>query len=223
MVFDLDGLLVDSEPLWRVAQVEVFGRYGVPLTDALCRTTKGRFVGEVAQHWHRRFGWSGPPPSAVAAEVVDRVADLLAERVALRPGAAAVLDWCEERGLVLAVASSSSHRLIEAALGRHGLRHRFTAVTSAEDVAAGKPDPAVYVAAARALCIPVGRCLALEDAELGAKAAVAAGMACVLVPDEGDEPAAAPVDARLSSLAELPAAWSAVESAFLARTSGGGR
>lgn len=217
VVFDLDGLLVDSEPLWRLAEIEVFGRYGVPLTDELCRTTKGRVVGEVAGHWHRVFGWTGPPPAAVADEVVDRVAELLAERVELRPGAAALLDWCEARGLALAVASSSAHRLIEAALARHDLRPRFAAVSSAEDVGAGKPDPAVYLAAARALGVAPDRCLALEDADLGARSALAAGMACILVPEDGDEMSDVPVDGRLDSLAEVPAAWTTVESAFLAR------
>jgi HAD superfamily hydrolase (TIGR01509 family) len=217
VVFDLDGLLVDSEPLWRLAEIEVFGGHGVPLTDELCRTTKGRFVGEVAEHWYRRFGWTGPSPAAVADEVVDRVAELLAERVALRPGAAGLLEWCEGRGLAMAVASSSGHRLIGAALARHGLQERFATVSSAEDVGAGKPDPAVYLAAAGALGVPPDRCLALEDAELGARAALAAGMACILVPEEGDEDTGVPVDARLASLAEVPAAWSAVASAFLAR------
>lgn len=246
-IFDLDGLLVDSEPLWRLAEIEIFGRYGVPLTDDLCRTTKGRVILEVAQHWHRHFGWSGPPPAAVADEVVDRVAFLLADRVSLKPGARRALAWCRARGLRLAVASSSGHRLIEAAVARHHLRRLFDAVCSADDVAAGKPDPAVLLAAARALAVAPARCVVLEDSVLGARAAAAAGMACVLVPEAGDpvrgagtddgDPAGAvvvvpagggaasggppvTVDAVLASLQQLPAAWPLVTARARRRAGG---
>lgn len=216
VVFDLDGLLVDSEPVWRAAEIEIFGRYGVPLTEAQCRSAKGRPVHDVAWLWHRQHPWEGPSPEAVADEVIDRMAQLLADQVPLMPGARAALAWCREQGLRLAVASSSGHRLIEAALGRHGLRPWFEVVCSAQDVPAGKPAPDVYLAAAGALGVLPGRCVAVEDATLGAEAAVTAGMACVMVPEPGGPPPQVPrgVDAVLGSLEELPAAWPVVAAAF---------
>ncbi len=226
-VFDLDGLLVDSEPLWHRAEIEIFGRYGVQLTTDLCRTTKGRFVGEVAQHWFDRFGWAGPSPGDVADEIVDRMADLLRSEVALKPGALEALRTCAGRGLRLALASSSSHRLIDAALRRHGLEGRFEAVCSAEDVGAGKPDPAVFLAAASALAVAPERCVVLEDSQAGVAAALAAGMACVQVPEEragGEEERiggagrrAGAADAVLPSLDRLGAVLERVERAFLQR------
>ncbi|MDA8279240.1 MAG: HAD-IA family hydrolase [Actinomycetota bacterium] len=221
-VFDLDGLLVDSEPLWHQAEIEIFGRYGVRLTVELCRTTKGRFVGEVAQHWFDHFGWVGPSPADVAKEIVDRMAALLRAQVVLKPGAIEALDACARRGLRVALASSSSRRLIEAALGRHGLTGRFEAICSAEDVGAGKPDPAVFLVAALALEVPAERCVVLEDSGAGVEAARAAGMACVLVPEERVEPAgtsgpADRADVVLGSLVELDGALSRAEEAFLRR------
>ena len=221
-VFDLDGLLVDSEPLWHRAEIEVFGRYGMPLTVELCRTTKGWFVADVARHWLDQFalsGRSGPDPAVVADEVVDRMEDLLGAEVDLKPGALAVLDACADRGLRLALASSSSHRLIDAALGRHGLARRFEAICSAEDVGAGKPDPAVFLAAARAMQEPPERCVVLEDSAVGVQAALAAGMACVQVPEHrgaggGDSSDA---DAVLSSLTAFDGSIDDVARAFLAR------
>lgn len=224
MVFDLDGLLVDSEPVWRAAEIDVFGRYGVPLTDDLCRTTKGRVVQEVARLWHERFPWEGPTPEAVADEVVDRMAVLLAEQVGLMPGAIDALRWCRCQGLRLAVASSSPHRLIRAALDRHGLRGWFAVVCSAEDVAVGKPAPDVYLAASRRLGVAPERCVALEDAPTGALAALAAGMACIVVPDRDGDPLPMPVgvDLVLESLAELPDAWPALAVSFRRRVGADG-
>ena len=221
-VFDLDGLLVDSEPLWHQAEMEIFGRYGVPLTVELCRTTKGRFVGEVAQHWFDRFGWVGPSPADVAEEIVDRMDALLGAQVVLKPGAIDALGACARRGLRMALASSSSHRLIEAALGRHGLTDRFETICSAEDVGAGKPDPAVFLAAALALEVPAERCVVLEDSGAGVEAARAAGMACVLVPEERVELVetlgpADRADVVLRSLVELDDAFDRAEEAFLRR------
>lgn len=229
VIFDLDGLLVDSEPLWHRAEIEVFGRYGVELTVDMCRSTKGRFVGEVTQHWYDQIGWLGPSPAVVAGEIVDKMEQLLATEVAMKPGVPDIMQWCRRRGLATAVASSSSRRLIAAALGRHQLQQWFDAICSVDDVGVGKPDPAVFLFAAGALGVVPDRCLVLEDAPVGAAAAVAAGMACVLVPEQravststcgsiegemartivngGGIIEAGGVDGVLASLADLPGAW----------------
>jgi HAD superfamily hydrolase (TIGR01509 family) len=220
VVFDLDGLLVDSEPLWRRAQIAVFGRYGLTLTDAQCRSTKGRAIGEVAAYWHRRAGWSGPPPASVAAEVTDEVVRLLRRDGRLLPGARQAVATCQRAGLGLAVASSSSRQLIEAALGALQIRSAFDAVCSAEDVGAGKPDPAVYLAACRALAVPPDRCVALEDSALGCQAARAAGIVCAAVPEDPvDADVAAAADLVLGSLWELPLSWAELAAIGAARGS----
>lgn len=181
-IFDLDGLLVDSEPLWHRAELEVFAGHGVPISLPMVLSTKGRFVGEVARHWYERFPWAGPGPDAVAAEVVEAVLAQF-DQLALKPGARGALTVCLEAGMALAVASSSPGRLIQAALEVHGLVDAFEVVHSAEAESAGKPDPAVFLTTARLLGAAPAACLVVEDSPAGVEAAAAAAMACVAVPE----------------------------------------
>src|SRR5690606_22562849 len=77
-IFDLDGLLIDSEPLWRAVEVEVFRGVGVPLTEEMCRQTTGLRVDAVVEWWHARHPWRAPAPAAVAARIVDRMVEAIA-------------------------------------------------------------------------------------------------------------------------------------------------
>ena len=158
-IFDMDGLLIDSEILWHEAEIEILGGLGVPLAVEGCRTTKGMFVHEVTEHWYRLYPWTGPTPDEVAVTIVDRVIELILTKGALKPGAEHAIDLCAERGLALAVASSSQYRLIDAALEHFDLRRRFALVHSAEDEPYGKPHPAVFLTTAtrarrRAAAVP---------------------------------------------------------------------
>jgi mannitol-1-/sugar-/sorbitol-6-/2-deoxyglucose-6-phosphatase len=215
-VFDMDGLLVDSEPLWHRAEIAVFGRYGVELSAELCRTTKGMFVGEVARHWYGRRPWEGTTPDEVAAEILDAMAVLLVEEAPLLPGVHHALRFCRARVAQLALASSSPHRLIDIVLDRHGLKGWFDVVHSAEAEPAGKPDPAVFLTTASLLGVDPRRCVVFEDSPAGVAAARAAGMRCVAVPEHHAAPdpgAFTAADAVLDSLGELAeGVWLAVES-----------
>jgi len=182
-IFDMDGLLVDSEPLWREAEIEVFAELGLALTDEQCRQTQGKVVGEVVRMWFDRRPWAGRSVDEVAQEILDRVESLVRSRAVAMPGALAALDACEARGMRLALASSSPYRLIDAVVGRLGLHGRFAVVHSATDEVAGKPDPAVFLTTARLLGVDPGGCVVFEDAPAGVAAAKAAGMACVAVPE----------------------------------------
>jgi len=203
-IFDMDGLLVDSEPLWQVAEVEILGGLGVPIDPHACRQTKGMFVNEVTAYWYERFPWPGPGTDEVAVAVVDRVSDLVVERGVLMAGVHQAIGLCRRHGLALALASSSQYRLIETVLGHFGLAGEFEVVHSAEEERYGKPHPAVYLGAAAKLGVDPTRCLAWEDAGAGVLAAKAARMVCVAVPDaaERSRPAFAIADAVLASLEE---------------------
>jgi beta-phosphoglucomutase-like phosphatase (HAD superfamily) len=157
-IFDMDGLLIDSEILWHEAEIEIFGDLGVPLSRQHCRTTKGMFVGEVTEYWHAQYPWTGPTPAEVAVTIVDRVIALLLTKGELKPGAEHAIALCARRGLPLAVASSSQYRLIDTALDHFGLRHHFTLVHSAQDETWGKPHPAVFLTAAAKLGAAPRRC-----------------------------------------------------------------
>jgi mannitol-1-/sugar-/sorbitol-6-/2-deoxyglucose-6-phosphatase len=207
-IFDMDGLLIDSEVLWHQAEVEILGALGVPLAAEVGRTTKGMFVYEVTEHWFARAPWSGPTPAEVAVTIVDRVIELIVTTGRLKPGAEHAVDLCARRGLSLAVASSSQYRLIDAALEHFGLRGRFGAIQSAEDEEYGKPHPAVFLTAARRMEAPPKRCLVWEDAPAGVVAAKAASMACIAVPEpgEGRHPAFGLADLVVDSLDDVEAA-----------------
>ncbi len=201
----MDGLLIDSEILWHEAEIEILGDLGVPLQVDGCRSTKGMFVNEVTEYWYDRYPWAGPTPAEVAVTIVDRVIALLLAKGELKPGAEHAIAMCRERGLPLAVASSSQYRLIETALEHFDLRRHFALVHSAEEEAYGKPHPAVFITTAQQLGVAPRGCLVWEDAPAGVLAAKAASMACIAVPEhgEGSHPAFGLADLVLDSLLEM--------------------
>jgi sugar-phosphatase len=204
-IFDMDGLLIDSEILWHEAEIEIIGDLGVPLSRDRCRGTKGMFVGEVTAYWWARYPWAGPTPAEVAVTIVDRVIALLLSKGELKPGAEHAIALCAARGLPLAVASSSQYRLIDTALAHFGLRQHFALVHSAEDEEWGKPHPAVFLTAAAKLGAAPRRCLVWEDAPAGVLAAKAASMTCIAVPEPGEahQPAFGLADLVLGSLLDI--------------------
>jgi sugar-phosphatase len=203
-VFDMDGVLIDSEPYWRASEIEVFATLGLKLTEADCAATMGRRIDEVVAHWYTLHPWDGPGLDEVAARVVAGVIRRIRDSGRALPGAERAIALLRSRGLRLALASSSQHVVIAATLERLGLEGAFQAVVSAEDVATGKPAPDVFVAAAAALGTKPVRCLAIEDSPNGVAAARAAGMTCLAVARDHVAPAElAAADAVVSSLEEL--------------------
>ena len=223
-IFDMDGLLVDSEPLWHEAEVEVLGGLGVPIAQGDARETKGVFVREVTRLWYGRHPWEGPSTDEVATRIVDRVIELIAQEGRLQPGVDKAISLCRDHGLALAVASSSEHRLIGFVLERFGLAGQFRFAHSAEEEPYGKPHPAVFLTTAERLGVAPERCLVWEDAPAGVLAAKAARMACIAVPapQERDQPVFGIADAVLSSLEEADEAlWRRLVSARAAEEVGG--
>ncbi len=207
-IFDMDGLLVDSEPLWHVAELEILGDLGVQLDRDGTRQTKGMFVAEVVDHWHEQFPWGGPSRPEVVEQILDRVGELTIERGQVLPGAIETVAAMTERGPV-ALASSTPRRLIEVVLGHIGLADAFVAICSAEDEAWGKPHPAVFLTAAAAVEVAPQRCVVFEDSPAGVLAAKAGRMVCVAVPEASERhvPAMGIADIVLDSLVDLDHAF----------------
>lgn len=205
VIFDLDGLLIDSEPLWQEAERLRFGEVGVHLEAADMVQTKGLRVDQVVAFWFARRPWADPDHEGLADRIVDMVEHLMATRGNALPGVADALDACEKEGLAVAVASSSSHRLIDAALQRLGIADRFSVVCSAETEPYGKPHPGVFLTAAQLLGVEPTRCLVVEDSVLGMVAGVAARMRCIAVPP-GPDPRFALADEVLATLEDFPPA-----------------
>ncbi|MFV0258327.1 MAG: hexitol phosphatase HxpB [Acidimicrobiales bacterium] len=181
VIFDMDGLLTESESRWRQAEQEACNRLGLPMGEADFIATMGMRMREVARHWFSAHPWTGPDPDTVAEQVVDRVIELCADAVPL-PGVLSTIDWFATAGHPLALCSSSDHRLIDAVLEALGLTDRFVVVHSAADDEHGKPHPEPYLATAAELGVHPRRCLVFEDSVAGCVAAKAAGMRVVAVP-----------------------------------------
>ncbi|MBZ0115363.1 MAG: hexitol phosphatase HxpB [Sandaracinaceae bacterium] len=198
-IFDLDGLLIDSEPLWRRAEVELFATVGLRLTEAECEETTGLRIDEVVAYRHRQCPWHEPDVSVIASRIVDRVIELVGREGAAKPGGARAVEACAQFGLRLALASSSPERLIHATLVRLGLADHFEHVVSAEHERHGKPHPVVFLTTAERLGVSPLECVVLEDSLNGVIAAKAARMRCIAVP-ERDDPRFALADRVLPSL-----------------------
>ncbi|HKG27403.1 MAG TPA: hexitol phosphatase HxpB [Thermomicrobiales bacterium] len=183
VIFDMDGLLIDSEPLWRIAEIEVFNAIGVPLTDELALTTMGLRTDEVVEHWFARYPWQGCSLKEVEARIDSRVIELVRERAAPLPGVRELIAYFKGRGLPLAIASSSSSEIIAAVVHHFDLASDFDVLQSAEHEPYGKPHPGVYIAAALALGVAPADCLAFEDSANGLLAAKAARMRSIAVPE----------------------------------------
>lgn len=209
VVFDMDGVLVDSEPLWHEAEIDVFGAIGLSLTVAQCQQTTGVRIDGVVRHWRALHPalFAAVDDDALVARIVAGVVARVAARGTPMKGAFAAVDDAARRGLQIGLASSSPRAIIEAVLVRLQVRDRFAAVCSAEHLPRGKPDPAVYLDACRALGVDPRRAVAVEDSSSGIEAGKNADMFVVAVPDPS---AAVPkslglADVVIGSLLELPA------------------
>lgn len=209
VVFDLDGVLVDSEPAWDAARRAVVAEAGGHWREGATRAMIGMSSPEWSRYLREELGAQLEP-----AELNERVvARLLAEYetngATLLPGAADAVRELAARW-PLGLASSANRAVIEAVLAAAGLRDSFAAVVSAEEVAHGKPAGDVYVAAAAALGVEPSRAVAVEDSSNGIRAGAAAGLAVIAVPNEHFPPtreALALASVVIDSLNELtPAA-----------------
>ncbi len=207
-LFDMDGLLTESESRWRIAEREVADELGLPLTDEDFDSTMGVRMGDVAKRWFEWHPWSdGPTTDEVAAKVVDRVVELTHVAEPL-PGVLHALDLVAERGLRVALCSSSDQRLIDATLEALGIADRFEVIHSAEADSHGKPHPEPYLVTARELGVEPQHCVVFEDAVSGCVSGKGAGMAVIAVPAPESRGSAAFgfVDIVLESLEQLTSA-----------------
>jgi HAD superfamily hydrolase (TIGR01509 family) len=207
VIFDLDGVLIDSEPFWQEAEVARFAEVGLHVERAETTATMGLRLDEAVAYWYERRPWpdaDDPDHTALIGRILDTVEELVLTRGEPLPGALDAVAACEKLGLRRAVASSSRERIIAAALRRLGLADRFEVVRSAEHEAYGKPHPAVFLRTAVDLGVEPTRCLVVEDSFNGMVAALAARMRCVVIP-EVPSPRFAAADRVVASLGELPA------------------
>ena len=206
ILFDMDGILIDSEPFWRQAEIDIFGRVGLPLTEAECFQTMGLRIDEVVAIRYAQKPWTELSQKEVADLILEQVENLVRQQGEPLPGVEAALACARDSGLPVGLASSSSYRLIEATLEALGVKKYFGVIHSAEEEEWGKPHPAVYLRAAAKLGVAPTACLAIEDSLNGVIAAKAARMAVVAIPEAQapEDPRFVLADHRLADLAEFP-------------------
>jgi HAD superfamily hydrolase (TIGR01509 family) len=181
LLLDMDGLLVDSEPLWFRVERDFCNARGGAWTDAHAAECIGKGMAATFRRMSEEFGIAIDPERDKEI-VVDAVIDRVRE-IELKPGGRELLDAAAEAEIPLALASSSSLRLILAVLDRFGITPRFGAVVSGESVAKPKPAPDIFLKAAAELGVPPSACVVLEDSIAGATAGRAAEMAVIAVPE----------------------------------------
>jgi HAD superfamily hydrolase (TIGR01509 family) len=180
-VFDLDGLMFDTEALFYRVSSEMLAARGKSFTPEIMRAMLGRRSIEAGAAIRTLAGLE-EPAEVLLAEVRSRFYELADRNVSPNPGLLALLDHLRQRAVPLAVATSSRRAYADALLSRHGVRDRFEFVLASEDVTSGKPDPEIYVKASRRFGIETGAMLVLEDSPAGVGAARAAGAFVVAVP-----------------------------------------
>jgi HAD superfamily hydrolase (TIGR01509 family) len=182
VVFDMDGLLVDTETISHEVMTAAARSMGHELPAAVFRRIVGlNFAATgaiLSEHYGEHFD-----VEAFRADSTRRYQDALELGVALKTGVVELLDYLDAAQIPRAVATSSPHRDVDRNLGQHGLRGRFDAVAARGDYPRGKPHPDPFLAAATALGVEPAHCLALEDSHNGVRAAHAAGMMTIMVPD----------------------------------------
>jgi HAD superfamily hydrolase (TIGR01509 family) len=204
VVFDLDGVLVDSEHVWDEARKELAAKRGGRWHDRASRDMMGMSSLEWSRYMRDEIGLR-EPPEEISAEVVRRLEEIYRRELPLVEGARGAVERLAARW-PLALASSSNRELIDLVLELSGLARHFLVTVSSEEVARGKPAPDVYLEAARRLGVPPERCAAIEDSANGIRSAKAAGMRVLAIPNPQYPPeddALALADEVLRSIAEL--------------------
>jgi sugar-phosphatase len=202
----MDGLLVDSEPYWKLAEKKVFGALGLSLNDELLRQVMGFRLSEVVQYWYNYQAWPNPNFIQTENDIMDCMeAYMRSEAVALK-GVMESLEYVKQNGYACALASSSSMRLIEAVVDKLNIRSYFDLLYSAEYETYGKPHPGIFITAATKLGSAPQHCLVIEDSLNGVIAAKAARMLCVAVPEleKQNDPRFSIADFQLKTMEEFP-------------------
>lgn len=201
-IFDMDGLLIDSEPFWRRAQLAAFATVDIHPSIENFNQLMGRRVNEVVAHYYHMQPWEGKSQKDIEALIVDDLIAMVKKEGGLKPGVHSAIEVCKQAGLPLAIASSSYMEVIDAVVDTLGLREHFDVLYSAENEPLGKPHPGVFITAAGLLDVAPLQCLVFEDSPSGVLAAKAAAMTCVAVPeaDVKQHPFIQTADAVIDSL-----------------------
>jgi HAD superfamily hydrolase (TIGR01509 family) len=205
VLFDMDGLLLDTEPLWGVSMLKVAKKHKIPITHERFKETTGLRIYEVTDHWSIHYPWEGKSSKEVADEILDDIIASSKSNGSVLKGVEQTLKLLKKHHYKIGLASSSPKHMIDALVDHFDLTKYFDRITSADAVELGKPHPAVFLHCAMELGSQPNECLVLEDSVNGMIAGKAARMKVIVVPDElhFDDPRFVLADAKLRSLEDF--------------------
>lgn len=205
VLFDMDGLLLDTEPLWGVSMLRIAEKHKIPITRERFKDTTGLRIYEVTDHWALHFPWEGKTSREVADEILDDIIASSKANANVLRGVEHALQLLNKHKFKVGLASSSPKHMIDALVEHFGLLQYFDVITSADVVELGKPHPAVFMHCAASLGAKPNQCLVLEDSVNGMIAGKAARMKVVVVPDElhFDDPRFSLADRKIKSMEDF--------------------
>ncbi|MCB9045783.1 MAG: hexitol phosphatase HxpB [Chitinophagales bacterium] len=205
VLFDMDGLLLDTEPLWGESMLRVALKHKIPVTADKFKETTGLRIYEVTDYWAIKYPWQGAAAQLVADEILDDIIELSKQRGRVMPGVIKTLQLLKSNNYKTGLASSSPSRMIDELITHFDLKQYFDVITSADVVELGKPHPAVFLHAAKSLGSDPLNCVVLEDSINGLLAGKSARMKVIMVPDvlHFHKPEFMLGDAKLTSLEEF--------------------
>lgn len=205
VIFDMDGLLIDSEPLWEEAGKETLAAYGVSLTDAQYHVSTGLRTREWVDWWFTWFNIDKKHALAAELTIVQKAIEKIGSQGIAMPGALEAFSFFKERGYRIGLATSSPLSLVRVVADKLQINDYLQAIASAEELPYGKPHPQVYLNCAAALEVSPLECLCFEDSFNGMIAAKAARMKCVVIPapQHHHQTRWDAADLKLSSLLDL--------------------
>lgn len=188
VIFDMDGVLIDSEPLWKIAMEEAFVSVNCPLTKKDFEKTVGLRIDEVIEFWYQEVGWENCTPKELEQRIINRMIELISENGEPLTGVIETLSFLRKNGYKIGLGTSSYKVLIDTVLSTLNIRDSFDFVHSAEDEEFGKPNPAVYLTVAKNLGVSPLNCLVIEDSLTGVIASKSARMRTVCIPEKTHNP-----------------------------------
>ena len=207
VIFDMDGVLINSEPLWRKAEIETFNELGFDFTEEMCCETMGMRTKEVIEYWYEKLQWKGKNIDEVTDMLLEKIHRLVQQEGKPMSGVKEAIAFLKRKNMPIAVASSSPFSLIHLVLEKLNIKDAFQIIESAEHLPYGKPHPQIFLNTAEKLNILPQNCLVIEDSFHGMIAAKAALMFTVIIPEPGkyNENKWSVADKKITSLNEFPA------------------
>ncbi|MGC4941444.1 HAD family hydrolase [Kribbella sp. DT2] len=181
VLWDMDGTLVDSEPVWARVQIDLLARLGAVWTEEDCVTLVGSDLRDAVLVWMERIPEGAITAEELATRMFTQVVESLRQEVVFRPGALELLQACVKEDIPCALVSASYRVMIDAVLG-HFPDNLFATIVAGDEVVHGKPHPEPYLTAAKTLGVDPADCVVVEDSPGGTEAGTAAGMFVVAVP-----------------------------------------